>query len=163
MTEVDLRLADGRVAVFQPVQSTDPRVQAFERGHPGQQWCLGSRNGGDPSCLHCGEARQPGPAVLATLGQGDIIAAARITFCGETPGQGHLSVTVASRYEDSSSLATELLRQIGELARGEGYDRLVACFAYRHHDAMRDCVRAGLRVESALGHGSITEVVIRLD
>ncbi len=161
MTRASFLLDDGQVVGLESARGDDPRILRFESGHPDQRWILGAGSGDPSPCAHCSKTWQPGPALIVTTPAGEVAGAARICTCRNGEIHGHLALTIAGPFEHSG-LGPLLLRELFDEARDAGFERVYACFLYRHHDAIRDCQDAGFRVESVLSGGSISEVVLRV-
>lgn len=155
----------GRTFVLRRIEPSDvPDLARFGTSPAEQDLCLGAvmRKEGE-GCGRCAErGMKGGPALIATLPDGTIVAATWLDPRAGDPKTGWIALVVPGAYQ-GVGLEVALLAALADEAKALGYRRLGACVPQGRHDALADFREAGLHVASSLGIGGITEVVLTLD
>jgi hypothetical protein len=159
---VEVALPGGRVVSIRPVDPVADHegLAAFDRSAARRYLC-GGRPGG---CGRCAErsVQGGGLALVAVNLEGEIVASAWVDPSITDPDMGYLALLLLPAYLPQH-VAPAVLRVLAAEARRAGFARLVSCVPQQAHNTFEDFREAGLTLESSLGAGGVTEVVLALD
>lgn len=101
-------------------------------------------------------------AVVAVARNGEIVGMARLAVLPGSSDSAELTVATHGAYQ-RVGLLTPLLYAIAEEARTRGIKQLVTNLECRGCDPFQDFRAAGLRAQSWLGIGGVTELVLTVE